>query len=90
VGLEYASGLEAIAEPKPFSGSSSVLFRRVASELGLPDGFRRVAGSPALVIPDGWHGAERASVELVRNGVAVTLYGNVPTNALMQAASTIR
>jgi hypothetical protein len=53
------------------------------------DGLTPADGKPALVIPDGWHGADQASVEVVRHGIAITIYGSLPTKTLLRVASTV-
>ncbi len=94
VGIDYASGIEEIVQPVPFSADSASEFNTLQGELsqsiGKAASVQTVQGGPALVVDENAQGNNPGSVGFVMNGLYVEIYGPFDRSSLIAVANSVR
>ena len=85
--FEYESGIEVQVQPWGSTADPAAVFATLAAQFHLKRPPARIGGDPALVIS--LDEASPASVEFVRDGIKITVFGDHPNAVLRRVARSI-
>ena len=85
--FEYDSGIEVQVQPWGSTADPAAVFASLAAQFHLERPPTRIGGDPAIVIS--LDEASPASVELVREGIKITVFGDTSTAVLRRVAGSI-
>jgi hypothetical protein len=86
--FEYDSGIEVQVQPWGSTADPASTFLKLAVEFHLKDGPTTIRRDPAILISLGE--ASPASVEFVRDGIKITVFGELSDDVLRRVAESIR